>query len=94
MINNYMLFKSLPTLDLHGETVASSKVLIDAFLKEHYQNHQQLVKIVHGIGTGVLKKNIPLILKKHSLVLKYQTDFFNAGVIIVELKARNNETNK
>lgn len=88
MINNYMLFKNLPTLDLHGETVASSKVLIDAFLKEHYKNRNQLVKIVHGIGTGVLKKNIPLILKSHPLVLKYQTDFFNSGVLIVEIKER------
>ena len=44
------------------------------------------VVIIHGIGTGVLKKTVHEELRKNKLVESFYLDFFNIGTTIVTLK--------
>lgn len=85
MIDNYMLYKNLPTLDLHGEDRFGALVLADEFIKDNIKLGNKLIVIVHGIGTGILKENIHKFLKTKKEVKAYKTDIFNPGVTIIEL---------
>ncbi len=86
MIENYMLFNNLPELDLHGQDRFSAVILADSFIKENLKMGNKLIKIVHGIGEGILKSEIHKFLKNNKLVREYRIDIFNQGVTIVEIK--------
>lgn len=86
MIDNYMLYKNLPTLDLHGETRFSSKVLLEEFINNNITLKNNIIIVVHGIGKGILKEEIHKYLKTNKKVKTYKTDIFNQGATIIELK--------
>ena len=55
MIDNYVLYKNLPSLDLHGENRESALVLVNEFIKDNIKLKNRLIKITHGKGTYILK---------------------------------------
>lgn len=85
MINNYMLYKNLPELDLHGEIKESASVLLNEFINDNFKLGNILIKIIHGKGTYTLKKVVHENLKHNKKVKEFKTDIFNDGVTIVEL---------
>ncbi len=86
MIDNYMLFDNLPTIDLHGEDSISAIIKTDEFLNDNLKLKNKLVVVIHGVGKGILKREIHKFLKKDKRVLKYRIGAFNPGMTIVELK--------
>ena len=80
-----MFSSLLPSLDLHGETRDVSRVLVNDFIRDNYKIGQSKVLIIHGIGTGILKKEVHKVLKSNKLVLRYFLDNFNPGTTVVEL---------
>lgn len=87
MIN---LYKNLNSLDLHGESVEISKVLINEFIEDNYRMKKEKVLIIHGVGTKKLLKVTQEVLSKNKYVENYKIDNFNLGQTIVSLKSRNN----
>lgn len=85
MIDNYMLFANLPVLDLHGEERNNAIYLVSIFLKDNYKLNNKLLKVIHGKGEGILKREIYRFLKTNKLVKDYKIDYFNEGVTIIEL---------
>ena len=85
MIDNYMLYKNLPTLDLHGETTFSSRVLLQEFINNNNKLNNKLIIVIHGIGKGILKEEIHKQLKNNKNVKAYKQDIFNNGATIIEL---------
>lgn len=82
-----MFFMSdVPSLDLHGETRESTIFLVKQFIDDNYRIKNNRLIIVHGIGTGTLKRQVHDVLKKDKRVLNYYINFFNAGCTYVELK--------
>lgn len=86
MIDHYILYKNIPTLDLHGHDRYSAVIYTDEFIKDNVKLKNKLIKIVHGKGTGILKNEIHKFLKKNKLVKDYKLDLFNTGTTIIELK--------
>ena len=86
MIDNYMLFDNLPAIDLHGEDSISAIIKTDEFFNDNLKLKNKLVVVIHGVGKGILKREIHKFLKKDKRVLKYRIDAFNPGMTIVELK--------
>lgn len=80
-----MLNHNLPTLDLHGEVASLAKLLIADFIAENYMLGHKQVKIIHGMGSGVLKQAIHDYLATHKLVKTYKLDMFNLGSTIIDL---------
>ena len=76
----------LPLLDLHGETYETSKVLTKIFVNENFKLQNKKLVIIHGKGKGIVKESVYSELKTNRYVKKYQTDNFNDGMTIVELK--------
>lgn len=81
-----MLYSGFPTLDLHGLDRDYGKIKILEFLEDHHKMGTKCVIIVHGIGTGVLKKMTQNTLKNHKYVCDYKIDNFNDGMTVVTLK--------
>ena len=83
---NIPLTSNLPSIDLHGEDRKSSELLVKEFLDDLCKLGRVRGIIIHGIGTGVLKKQVHEVLKRDKRVENYYIDFFNVGCTIVELK--------
>lgn len=81
-----MRFSNTKVLDLHGETKEIAGILINEFIEDAVKLEEKEVIIVHGIGSGILKKEVQKILKKHSRVESFYIDFFNIGQTIVKIK--------
>ena len=45
-----VFINNLPTLDLHGETRDSSRVLVKEFIEDTYVLRNKKVLIIHGVG--------------------------------------------
>lgn len=82
------LYSQLPQLDLHGLDREYARILINDFILDNYKMKQERVIIIHGLGTGILRKTTHEVLSKNKLVQKYQLDNFNTGTTIVEIKKK------
>lgn len=83
-----MLYNNLPTIDLHGYDRDYARIQINDFIEDNYRQKIEKVIIVHGIGTGILRKTTQETLKKNKLVKAYKLDNFNSGTTIVEIKKK------
>lgn len=75
-----------PKVDLHGYDRDSARVMVNDFILENLLLGNDTIVIIHGIGTGILKKEVHEVLKNNKNVLEYKTDNFNMGCTIVKLK--------
>ena len=76
-------------LDIRGRKPEDADFEILKFIDDSYMTGQQRVEILHGKGTGVLKKTVKDILDKHEKVKNYYfapIEFGGEGITIVELK--------
>lgn len=75
-----------PRIDIHGETSATCVAVINKFINENLKLKNKNIIIIHGKGTGILRKATHELLKKNKNVSKYYLDGLNDGQTIVELK--------
>ena len=76
-------------LDIRGRKPDEVDFEIIKFLDDSYMNGQDRIEILHGKGTGALKKTVKDILDKHEKVKNYYfapIEFGGEGITIVELK--------
>lgn len=86
-INSYMpLTSNIASIDLHGEDRKTAELLVRQFINDQIKMKAEKIIIIHGIGTGILKKQVHEVLRHDKRVEKYYIDFFNVGCTIVELK--------
>lgn len=81
-----MQYINYKKLDLHGESRSVARVLVNEFIHDCYLMGEEKVLIIHGNGTGALKKEVQQVLKRNPEVANYSIDFFNVGQTIVEIK--------
>lgn len=74
-----------PSLDLHGERPELIYKIIDDYINDNIKLDHNIIVIVHGKGTGVIKEETHYILKNHPKVLQYILDPENIGQTIVEI---------
>ena len=82
------LYNTLPTIDLHGYDRDYARICINDFIEDNYKQKKDTIIIVHGIGTGILRKITQETLKKNKYVDSYKIDNFNSGATIVKLKKK------
>lgn len=76
-------------INLLGKTVDEAIAELDKYLDDAYIAHINPVRVVHGKGTGALRKGIHTYLKRQKHVKDYHLAAFgegDAGVTIVEFK--------
>ena len=79
---------SLPTLDLHGETRDSARVLIKEFIYDNYVLRNEKVVIIHGVGTSDLKDETNNVLKQNKYVKDFHLNHYNSGCMVVYITRR------
>lgn len=80
------LYNNLPSLDLHGIDREYAKILINDFIRDSYNSKEYNVTIIHGNGTGILKKATKETLSKNKYIESFKIDNFNSGMTIVNIK--------
>ena len=83
------MYNNIPSLDLHGETRDTARILVDEFISDNIKMGNYKISIIHGIGSGIIKKEVQNFLKKDKRIEKFYIDFFNAGCTIVNIKEKN-----
>ena len=86
MFVNDIFIERLPKIDLHGCDRDSARVFVNDFIDEAVMMGYDEVVIIHGIGTGIVKKEVHEALRVNKNVLEYKTDNFNSGCTVVKLK--------
>jgi DNA-nicking Smr family endonuclease len=66
-------------LDLHAFSPKDVKDLVPEYLRECSTQRIYRVRIIHGKGTGTLRKIVHSILEKHPLVLSFETAHYGGG---------------
>ena len=80
---------SLTEINVIGCTVDEALSRLEKFLDESTVTDQQVLRIIHGHGTGQLRRAVANFLKDHPLVARFQTakmEQGGGGVTVVELK--------
>lgn len=76
-------------IDLRGKTVMEAIIELDKFIDSAVLSKVNELTIIHGKGTGVLRKEIGAYLKKHPSVKSHRLGVYGegeTGVTIVELR--------
>jgi len=85
-LNEVVFIDNLPTLDLHGYDRETAIVAISDFIRDNIKLKNGVVVIVHGVGSGIIRKCTHEYLRTNKSVLEFKVHYFNEGSTIVALK--------
>ena len=83
-----LLINTYPSIDLHGYDRDTARMTVNDFVSQHVILGNEKIVIIHGIGTGIVKKAVHEALRVNKNVLEYKTDNFNSGCTVVRLKIK------
>lgn len=66
-------------LNIIGKRYEEAMLLVDKFLDDALVNNYSMVRIIHGIGTGVLRNGVKKMLEKNKNVVSYRDGGPNEG---------------
>ncbi len=87
-LDEVIFINNFPSIDLHGLDRDTSRVKVLEFINDNIKMKNDIICIVHGIGSGVIKTEVHNTLKKNKNVLEYKLFFNNVGCTIVKLKIK------
>lgn len=61
-----------PAIDVHGFLVHSAIHEVDLFIDKQIMRGSPVIKIIHGAGTGTLRREIRTLLSKHPQVAHFK----------------------
>ena len=85
-LSEIIYIENLPSIDLHGLDRDTARVKILEFIKDNKVLKNEIICIVHGVGSGIVKNEIHRVLKKNKDVLDYKLFYNNVGCTIVKIK--------
>ncbi len=85
-ISDVIFIDSLPKLDLHGFDRECARVAVNDFISDNVKMNNEIIVIVHGIGSGILRNTTLNTLKRNRNVLDFKSPYNNRGCILVQLK--------
>jgi len=66
-------------LNIIGKRYEEAMALVDKFLDDALVNNYSMVRIIHGMGTGVLRNGVRKLLDKNKYVVSYRDGGPNEG---------------
>ena len=87
MYKGYDIFlDQLPKIDLHGFDRESARVLVNDFVDDSIALGYDKVVIVHGIGSGIVRRVVQEVLSKRKDILNFYIVPYNVGCTLVIIK--------
>ncbi len=77
-----------PEIDIRGLTFEEAQPILERYLEDVYLADIGSVRIIHGKGTGALRKKVSEYLRSHKLIKGFRLGNFNeggAGATVVEI---------
>ena len=81
-----MVLNKYPKIDVHGETTETVVFVVQDFIKDNYKMKNNNFYIIHGNGSGILRKTVIDVLQKDKRVIQYKVGNPNIGCTNVWLK--------
>lgn len=75
-----------PKIDVHGYDRYGAEAMIKNFIDNECKVGTKTLRIVHGKGEGILKKQTHEYLKKDKRVIEYKLNIYNEGETIVKIR--------
>lgn len=85
-IDNLIFIDNLPKIDLHSLDRKTARVYINDFINDNVKMKNRFIVIVHGNGSGILRKTTYETLKKNKNVIEYKSFYNNTGCTIARIK--------
>ena len=85
-LDSIIFVDNLPKLDLHGFDRETARVMVLDFIKDNIKMKNEIINIVHGHGSGILKDTVHDTLRKNGNVIEFKTFYNNDGCTIVKIK--------
>ena len=85
-LREVLFVDNLPSIDLHGFDRDTARVKTLEFINDNIKMKNEIICIVHGRGTGIIKNEIHNTLKRNKNVLEYKLFYNNIGCTIVKIK--------
>ncbi len=85
-IDEVLFPDSLPKLDLHGFDRETARIAINDFIEDNIKMGNEIITIIHGIGTGIIKETTHKTLSTNKNVLDFKSYYSNRGCTIVKIK--------
>ena len=87
-LSEIIFIDQFPSLDLHGFDRDYARIKINEFIQDNFVMKNEFIVIVHGVGSGILKKETLDTLKKNKKVEEYQLFKGNIGCTIAKIKKK------
>lgn len=84
-LDNVIFIEQYPKIDLHGYDRETARVAINDFISDNYKLKQDIFVIIHGIGSGILRKTTNDTLKQNKRVIEFKTFYYNQGCTLVRI---------
>lgn len=85
-LDSIIFVDNLPKLDLHGFDRETARVMVLDFIKDNIKMKNEIINIIHGHGSGILKDTVHDTLRKNRNVIEFKTFYNNDGCTIVKIK--------
>lgn len=85
-------------LDLHTFSPKEASDAVDEYINVCFDKGIMEVKIIHGKGKGILRRNVESVLKVHPLVASFRQDYgpssWGATIAFLKNPSRNRDEKK
>ncbi len=85
-LNEVIFINNIPSIDLHGFDRDSARFKVNEFIYDNIILKNEIICIVHGIGSGILKNEVHSVLRRNKSVIDYKLFYNNTGCTIIKLK--------
>lgn len=85
-LDEVIFIDNFPSIDLHGLDRDTARVKVLEFINDNIKMKKDIICIVHGIGSGIIKTEVHNTLRRNKNVDDYKLFFNNVGCTIVKLK--------
>lgn len=85
-INDVIFVDSLPKVDLHSLDRETARVYINDFINDSIKQKHEIIAIIHGNGSGILKETTKQVLSRNKNVLDFKIFYNNTGCTIVKIR--------
>lgn len=85
-LKDVIFIDNYPKLDLHGFDRETAIVETNDFINDNKKMKNEIFVIIHGIGSGIIRKTVHETLRKNKNVIEFKTFYNNNGSTIVKIK--------